>query len=592
MLKNKKILLVISFAVLFCVVDSLLARLASAAVISSNSEDSASVAVSGKSTETSKKTDNLGISGNYLASRFSHGSGDIESATNDLLAVYKHNPNEIEVGNQLIGLYLLSGKVGKAMEIATKLAQANPKGSIPALMLSLRSIKNNDSAGAYKVLNPLFYEEGGQLWLPLIAGWLDADAKKLKTPLTMEELSAEVGQTAPIVSYNLALINAKAGFIETAAEDFKYAIASVGDKKNPPIRVMQMLLQFSAQNNSPETLTPIISDYLAANPSLKDGKMPFVSSIQDGVAEVLYTMGSIMLAGDVAQEATLYLQLAIYLRPDFESAILTLAEAYRDLNQYAIADELLARIPQTSVLYPTADLYSAMNLAALKKYDFAISKLNKLIDDNNYNVEAYMVKGDLLREQDRFAEAASVYETAIAGLKDKKGKNWPLFFALATCYDKLGKWEIAEKNLHFALDASPNQPDVLNYLGYSLLTRGEKITEAKGYIEKAVQIRPEDPQIMDSMGFALYLTGDYENAATYLEGSVSLLPADATVNDHLGDVYYRLGRKNEAKFQWERVLTYTKDVVILEEIRKKLKDGLPEATAENTIKIMKSASIE
>ena len=92
-----------------------------------------------------------------------------------------------------------------------------------------------------------------------------------------------------------------------------------------------------------------------------------------------------------------------------------------------------------------------------------------------------------------------------------------------------------------------------------------------------MQIRPDDPQIMDSMGLALYMTGDYAQAAEYLEAAISLLPADAIVNEHLGDAYWRLGRKTEAKFQWERAETYTKDEAILQEIRKKLKDGLPQA---------------
>jgi len=573
MLKNKKISLILCCSII-------LSAIFAPPSFANNAE-----ADGEKTTAEAPKTS---LSGSYLASRFSRSAGDIDSATKDLMAVYKQNPSDAEIASQLIGLYLLSGSVDKAMGIAEKLSKTNEKEQIPALMLSLRAIKNNDLAGAQKLLTPLLAEENGQLWLPLVAGWLDAENHKLKNPLTMEELSAEVGRAAPLVSYHLALINAKAGFIDAAAEDFKQAVA--GNPENPPLRVMQMLTQFSAQNNSPETLKPIIADYLAANPSASDSKAEFISTTPDGIAEVLYTMGSIMLAGDVAQEATIYLQLALYVRPDLENATLTLADAYRDLNQYGIADEILAKIPKTSVLYPTAELYSALNLAALKKYDAATAKLNELIASNPNNLAAYMAKGDLLREQDKFAEAASVYEAAIASIKE--AKNWQLFFALATCYDKQGKWDITEKNLHLALDASPNQPDVLNYLGYSLLTRGEKLAEAKGYIEKAAQTRPEDPQIMDSMGFALYLTGDYENAAIYLEGAVSLLPADATVNEHLGDVYYRLGRKTEAKFQWERAKNYTKDEAVLETIRKKLKEGLPEATAENTPKPIKSVSIE
>ena len=468
----------------------------------------------------------------------------------------------------------MGGQVDKAMEIAESLAKADPKEQISALMLSLRAIKNNDVASASKSLDAIATVEGGQLWLPLISGWLDAQQHKLTKPLTLEELPVEVGKAAPLVYYHLALINAKAGFIDAAAEDFRQAV--IDDPKHPPARIMAMLLAFYDKNNSPEILKKIVADYRASNPNLEN-KVALVSSLQDGVAEVLYTMGSIMLAGDIAQDATLYLQLTLYIKPDMESATLTLAQAYGELNQHEIAGELLAKIPPTSPLYANAQLYSSANLSALKKYTEAIAKLDALIAGNPSNMEAYIAKGEVLRYQDKFADAIVVYDTALATKKDKSAQEYDLYFAEAMCYDKLGKWDETEKNLKRALELSPHEADVLNYYGYSLLTRGEKLPEAKNLIEKAMQIRPDDPQIMDSMGLALYMTGDYAQAAEYLEAAISLLPADAIVNEHLGDAYWRLGRKTEAKFQWERAETYTKDEAILQEIRKKLKDGLPQA---------------
>ncbi len=301
-------------------------------------------------------------------------------------------------------------------------------------------------------------------------------------------------------------------------------------------------------------------------------------------------MGSIMLSADVIQDAALYLQLALYLKPDLEIAEISLAQAYSELQQYQIANELLARIASTSVLYNTAQLYTAINLGRLNKTDEAINKLDELIAESPNSLDAYMAKGDLLRSQERYADSISVYETALKTLKEEKSEHWPIFFAIGTSFDKEGKWKEAEKNLKRSLELSPNQPDVLNYLGYSYLARGEKFSAAKELIEKAIKKRPGDPQIIDSMGWVLYLLKDYKQSVEYLERAVSMLPADVTVNEHLGDVYWRLGRKNEARFQWDRALTYSKDEAVSKAIQKKLQDGLPDSDIANTTE-KKSANI-
>lgn len=528
-------------------------------------------------------TTSSGFSGDYLSSRFSRSNGDIDSATKSLEEVYQQNPQNNDVSGQLMGLYLLGGQVDKAMETAKNIAKNNAKEPISALLLSLKTIKNKDPVTASKTLDAVFEAEGGQLWLPLISAWLDADQKKLLKPIIIEELSAEVGRAAPIINYHLALINAHAGFNEAAAENFKQAIT---DPTHPPARVMAMMLQFYKLHNSPKTLKPLVEAYKKANPNAADNeKVVFIDNLQDGVAEVLFTMGSIMMTSDIMQEATLYFQLALYLKPDMELATISLAQTYGELQQYKIADSLFAKIPPTSKSYNSVQLYSAINLGRTKQYDAAIAKIDQLITSTPDNTENYMVKGDLLRIQEKYDDAILVYKTALSKLKEIKSVHWVIYYALGTSYDKLKNWVEAEKSLRRSLELSSNQPDSLNYLGYSLLMRGEKLTEAKDLIGKALQKRPNDPQIVDSMGWVTYLLGDYNNAVTYLEQAVSILPADATVNDHLGDVYWRLGRKTEARFQWDRAITYEDNEVMSGEIRKKLADGLPElptkqATAE------------
>lgn len=543
------------------------------ASIASNDDQKANKPEIDTAKNADKDSDEVGVSGSYLSSQFSRSNGDIESAIKSLKIVYAKDPQDTDVANQLMGLYLLGGHVDKAMETASHVYKNNDKDPISALMLSLKAIRNDDAPEAERILDKLSEEEGGQLWLPLISAWLDVEQKHLKKPLMMEELSAEVGRAAPIVSYHLALINSKAGFTKAAIEDFKFAVE---DQPNPPARVMDRMIKFYDRNNSPEELKPIIAKYRESAGNALPMNLENVDDMKSGAAEVLLTMGSIMLASDVTQDATLYLQLALYLKPNMDVAIITLAQAYSELQQYGIANELLAKIPADNALYNDAQLYIAINLGRLKNFDEALSKLDNLIAQFPNNIDAYIAKGDLLRTQEHYADAISVYEAALATQKERKAQQWPIYFAIGICQDKLGKWGEAEKSLRRSIDLSPNQPDVLNYLGYSFLTRGENFTEARELIEKAIAKRPSDPQIMDSMGYALYMEGDYKQAAMYLERAVSLLPADVTVNEHLGDIYWRLGRKNEARFQWDRSLTYAKDSADSQEIQEKLKNGLPE----------------
>ena len=187
--------------------------------------------------------------------------------------------------------------------------------------------------------------------------------------------------------------------------------------------------------------------------------------------------------------------------------------------------------------------------------------------------------GDLLRGQKRFSEAADAYSEAIKRLKaEDMPPRWSLYYSRGIAYERSNQWNLAEADLEHALELKPDQPLVLNYLGYSWIDRGEKLKSGLKMIEKAVELRPDDGYIVDSLGWAHYRLGDYASAVQYLEKALELVPEDPTINDHLGDAYWKSGRVTEARYQWRRALQFKPDKDEIKPIEAKLDRGLPITT--------------
>lgn len=516
-----------------------------------------------------------GFAGNYLSARFARSSGNVKEAIRYLRKAHMRDTQNIDLASQLQGMLLLDGQVAEAVSIARQVRASDRKDALTDLLLTLQAIKEGHAQEASGILDEAFTTGSGQLWQPLIAGWLDADQKKLTKPLAIEDLSASVGRATLLVNYHLALINHQAGFIEEAANNFRNAVEDVS---NPPSRIMESLLSFYQKYDEPPVLTQLVASFRAVNPDTKlHGDIPLPSTVQQGVAEVLLTMGSVMMEADVTQDAMIYLRMALYLRPDLDVAMLTLGDAYSNINQYQHANEIYGAIAKTSRLYSSAQLHIAINLDRMGSLQEAIDHLNKMSRQLPDQYDMLVIKGDLLRTRGDFASAVAAYSGAIGRIATPSVRDWTVFFARGASYERLGKWALAEQDMIKALALNPDQPEVLNFLGYSWLTRGERIGDARMMLEKALRARPNDPQIIDSLGWALYLQGQYQDASKYLEKAVQLMPQNATINDHLGDVYWRLGRKIEARFQWERALDATTEQAQEESLRGKLEIGLPPA---------------
>ncbi len=515
----------------------------------------------------------IGSAGNYLASQFARSEGDMESATRYLKRVHAGDTGNQQVTGQLIGTMLLDGKVDEALRLSRSSSSLPETDPLSSLINTLDEVKQNKLTSVMKRLVAAEKTGTVQLWHPLLKAWVKASEQKLMAPYSIEDIVGKSENAAPLMYYHLALINSFAGFNEVAAQNYKDAI---GDPKNPPSRVMDSLLQFYDANGAPDVLAPIVNGFLEEHPEngLQSDFSP-IDNLHAGVAEVMYTMGNIMHVAGATHDAVIYLQLALYLQPDMGVAARTLGDAYAALQMYERSNVAYARIVASDRYYVRGRLGMVANYNKLDKTKEAFRLLDQMINAKPPVQEAIVAKADLLRMKSRYKEAVETYTLALQQIKTLSKEHWPILFARAASLERLGKWKFAEKDLLNALDLNPEQPDVLNYLGFTWLVQGRKLQEARAMLERAIKMRPNDPQIVDSMGWALYLLGQYNEAEKHIVKAVSLIPSDPVVNDHLGDVYWRQGRFDEARFQWERSLSYSPDEELAESIRKKLKEGLP-----------------
>jgi tetratricopeptide (TPR) repeat protein len=319
--------------------------------------------------------------------------------------------------------------------------------------------------------------------------------------------------------------------------------------------------------------------------------LPFdtVTSARDGIAEVFYSI-STALNGEADPVYTLlHLRVAGYLRPDHSDALLLTADVLEELGQHDLAAETYAGFPPEDPAYVTAEIGRAGALRSQGKADAAIEALTTLARSHGDLQHVQFALADLLRSEERFDEAEVAYTAAIdLGVVANK-EDWVLYFYRGICHEQSKDWVPAEADFRKALELNPSQPQVLNYLGYGLVDRGEKLDEALGMIEKAVATDPEQGYIIDSLAWARFKLGRYAEALDPMEKASLLEPVDPIVTDHLGDVYWMNDRKLEARFQWRRALSFKPTETDEKRILRKLEVGLDvvmseEGTAKPAVK--------
>lgn len=531
------------------------------------------------------------LEGNYLAAVVAGSGRDLGAASVYLREAIKDDPQNSELLERGFVAFLADGAMGDTFRAAEKLVQRDASNGLAQLALGVRALKQKSYATARNHLQRGGRGRSADITATLLAAWAYSGSGDTKRALeTLERLRGEASFDR-FRDYHAGLILDIAGRKTDSTRRLKAAY----DAEKTNLRLVDLWARHQARAGDRDaalaTLNefeqrvrpnhPVVRDALA-KVSAKEPLPRIVGNAQQGAAEVLYGLASAgILQGDEAT-ALLYLRLAVYLDPGHDLAVLTLGDILERAKQTEDAVEVYRRMPETSALRPVADIQVGLGLEALGKTDEAVKQLEALIVARPDDIEAISALGNIYRSRKRFEEAADTYNKAIAKLASPGRSNWDLFYSRGIAYERTKRWPEAEADLRKALELMPEalgreRALVLNYLGYSLVDRNLKLDEALGMLRRAVDLRPRDGYIIDSLGWAHYRLGRYDEAVTELERAMELRPSDPVINDHLGDVYWRTGRQLEAKFQWNHARDLNPEPEDLVKILRKIEKGLDEA---------------
>jgi tetratricopeptide (TPR) repeat protein len=542
--------------------------------------------------------------GDYLSGRFAESQGDTGNGIAFLRDSLKHDPANKDLLASLYRMLLLSGEISDAADVAVKLGDTKvvEDGSefTPQMLLAIRAAKEEHYTSAREHLKQIHKVGFNSLLVPLFDAWAKLGEGDIKQPIGARDILPDAKVILPHIHLNAGFIDDIAGFPDAAQKEYE---AAVKDTRIEPFRAVEALANFYDRKGMTAKREALVKDYLDAHGEsfLADeilvesvdgkGSKPLVSNTSEGFAEVLYTMANIFHGVRAPADEVATIHLALYLRPDFPAAQFLLASAYELEQDYHQAIDTYKTISKESPYYVRGRIRSAYDEDEMDNKTEALSELDAISKENPKGIDALIAKGDILRSENHFKEAIEAYDEALKRVGTPQKHHWILYFSIGASYQGLNQWDKAEANMKKALALNPGEPEVLNYLGYSWLTQGRNKAEATKMIEQAYDARPEDAHIIDSMGYAMYVAGDFPSAEEYYEQALERTPNDPTVNDHLGDTFWQMGRKTEARFQWERSLNDNPDETTASGLHLKLEKGLALIPANTAKKKPTQASV-
>ena len=526
-------------------------------------------------------------SGSYLAARHAGQERDAAAAAAFYRSALRHDPKNVELLDRTFLSLLVDGDIDEAVKYAERIVQADRNDRVAELALGVSALKHKQYGAARRNLALSIRGPITDLTATLLSAWSLYGAGDTKGAAAAIDRLAGPDWYAIFKDLHAGLIFDLAGNKKEAGKRFEHAY-----KLDPTaLRVVEAYGGWLSRNASAKEALDVFEafdkvlprhplvveamDRLKANEKLP----PLVATPQAGAAEALYGLGASLGRRGGEDLGLVYLQLSLNLAPNHTLALLSLADLYESLKKPALAIKAYERIPGSSPLHRNAAIQMATNLDSLDRSDEAEKHLEALIKEHPDDLEAIMAFGNILRGHKKFAECAEVYSKGVATIAHPEKANWIIFYFRGICYERSKQWPKAEADLRKALELFPEQPHVLNYLGYSWIDQGVNLDQGMEMIKRAVQQRPDDGYIVDSLGWAYYRVGNYEEAAKQLERAIELKPEDPTINDHLGDAYWRVGRTLEAHFQWAHARDLKPDPEDLPKIEAKLKDGLPDETS-------------
>jgi tetratricopeptide (TPR) repeat protein len=529
----------------------------------------------------------LTASGSYLAARHAGRQRDASIEAAYYRAALKRDPKNGELLDRTFLSLLVGGDIDEAVKYAERVGAADKNDRVSKLVTGTHALKLKQYAVARRDLAQSIRGPITDLTATLLSAWTMSGTGDSKGAVASIDKLAGPDWYAIFKELHAGLIYDLANNQAEAGKRLEHAYKL----DSSALRVVEAYGSWLSRNRSPKEALEVFVAFdkvlprhplvVEAMDKLKVGeKLPaLASTAQAGAAEALYGLGASLGRRGGEDLGLVYLQLSLHLAPSHPLALLSLADLYESLKKPELAIAVYERIPANSPLHRNAAIQMAANLDALDRSAEAEKQLDVLIKQHPDDLEAIMALGNILRGHKKFAECADVYSKGVAAVGTPDKANWVIFYFRGICYERSKQWPKSEADLKKAIELFPDQPHVLNYLGYSWVDQGINLDDGMAMIKKSVQQRPDDGYIVDSLGWAYYRTGNYEEATKQLERAIELKPEDPTINDHLGDAYWRIGRVLEARFQWAHARDLKPDPEDLPKIEEKLKNGLPDETS-------------
>jgi tetratricopeptide (TPR) repeat protein len=542
------------------------------------------------------------VSGAYLAGRQATSQNDFSNASTYFVKALARDRTNPELMEGAVSSLLALGEIQKAVPIAKAIEQLELRSQTASMVLIADLVMNKNFDGVIARAD----DNGGigPLVDTLVSAWAKLGQGKAAAAFEEFDVVAEQPGMYGFATYHKAMAFAVVGDFEGANNLFSSSNADgASATRRGAMARAEVLSQLDRNADAVQSLRLAFGN--ATDPeldalleALEAGTMvPFThaTSASDGIAEVFYSLAGALRGEADADYTLLYARLAYSLRTDHIDALLLSAELLEELGQFDLAIDAYKKVPGTDTASHAAELGRAAALRSSGKPDAEIEVLAQIARRFPDMAIVHSTLGDALRNQDEFVDAVASYDRALELVPEGSRGRWFIHYARAIAHERLDNWEQAEADFRAALDLNTDHPQVLNYLGYSMVEKQINLAEALDMIERAVAARPDSGFIVDSLGWVLYRLGRYDEAVAHMERAVELMAVDPVVNDHLGDVYWAVGRKREAEFQWSRALSFVDPTEVDGEadpdrMRRKLEIGLDAVLLEEGAEPLKVAN--
>lgn len=523
-----------------------------------------------------------GLAAAILSAQHAGAVTDTARAVSYLDAALAIDPDNTDLLEQSYFLAVQMGDFASAVPSAKKSYDAMPQRGLAPIILAVHHYQRKEYDLAWSYIDKIPGQGINAFALPMIRAWGSAPirtAEESLSELAAMESYRDIEELAQAMS---ALLNEYYGRDQAALE--RYDILAYG-AENRRMSMLRLVAGGYHRLGYSDKVKELIAQYQAAN-----GPSPTIESFADpksfskkitlneGMAEALYAGAELLVRPQsrdrLAQLSIAYAQSALHLDPSMITARRFVGFTLSSRKHYKESNEILGAVKKSAPGYLEAQLQIAQNLTRMDETEDALSILQAASRSHAKWPEVHVAKGDLFRQLERYSDAVDAYDVALGLYPEDRAANWAAYYMRGIALERAKNWSRAEQDFRKALELKPDDPGVMNYLGYSYLDRGENLAEARRLIEKAYEGNPNDGYITDSLGWAMYVMGEFEEAVVQLERAVELAPADATINEHLGDAYWQVGRTNEARFQWERALTLNPEDAQESAILAKLEQGL------------------